>query len=462
MRYPLLLIIMLLTAPAVGQAISQAQQQALNAYVDYANQSAEEVTAVVKSIMNYYPEVRREKKSYAPRYVCPIQLEDYYLKTARDLTKSIPPTHANVLLPKLNALREASEKIDAKCKELDTYHKLEDYKQDNFEKANQIIGDLQDLVAAYAKTQDDLAKSLEERYNILNRYVATNAYHKTDRMMLQQIAREKAFIDAWNFNLDENVHTGWPVDKLEKSIAETDAQVKAFNAFKPTLKYPASSMYPSFVEAMGDMLEVKRNGLDGYNFEAKKSDRHSNQVYLDLINYYNGVLVSNYNTFVGFAAGDYNGLKAFKYVPAFGIRAQPESDGVNVKPFDDIKHVNLNAVKQKAAISNGAFNALNNYIDFINEGLRQLRYMQSVLGNFNSSASYYETLETFAGRGGLTYNYKDYQVPLSLFQKTVSESDALPPTYAKLLNDQAEVLLSILKEIDQQSASLQTEVAEKR
>ena len=146
MRYPLLSIIMLLVAPALGQVITQAQQKALNAYVDYANQSAEEVTAVVKSIMNYYPEVHREKRFSAPRYVCPIQLEDYYLKTARDLSKSIPPKYAVSLTARLNALREASEQIDAKCKELDTYHKLEDYKQDNFEKANQIIVALQDLV----------------------------------------------------------------------------------------------------------------------------------------------------------------------------------------------------------------------------------------------------------------------------------------------------------------------------
>ena len=462
MRYPLLSIIMLLVAPALGQVITQAQQKALNAYVDYANQSAEEVTAVVKSIMNYYPEVHREKRFSAPRYVCPIQLEDYYLKTARDLSKSIPPKYAVSLTARLNALREASEQIDAKCKELDTYHKLEDYKQDNFEKANQIIVALQDLVGEYINKQNDLTNGLEATFGKLNRYDATNPYHKTDQLMLQQIAREKSFIDAWTFNLDESVHSGWPVDKLEKSIADTDAQLKIFSAYKPALKYPASSMYPSFREAMGDMLEVKRNGLDGYNFEAKKSDRHSNQVYLDLINYYNGVLVSNYNTFMDFAVGDYNGLKAFKYVPAFGIREDPKSDGVSVKPFDDIKHTNLVAPKQKVAIGKPAFDALNNYIDFINEGERQLRYIQMVLRNLNSSAAYYETLDSFSGHGGLSYDYKDYQVPLSLFQKTVSESDALPANFAKLLNDQAEVLLSILKEMDQQSASLQVDVSEKQ
>jgi Ca-activated chloride channel family protein len=463
MRYPLLSIIMtLLAVPVFGQVITQAQQKALNAYVDYANQSADEVTQVVKSIMNYYPDVHREKKYSTPRYVCPIQLEDYYLKTARDLTKSIPPNYAANITAQVNVLRAASEQIDAKCKELDTYHKLEDYKQDNFEKANQIILSLQGLVGEYRKKQDDLAHALEDTFRKLNRYVATNPYHKTDQMMLQQIAREKSFIDAWTFNLDEAVHSGWPVDKLEKSIAETDAQLKLFSAYKPALKYPASSMYPSFQEAMGDMLEVKRNGLDGYNFEAKKSDRHSNQVYLDLINYYNGVLVSNYNTFMDFAAGDYNGLKAFRYVPAFGIREQPKSDGVSVKPFDDIKHTNLAPPKQKTAIGKPAFDALNNYIDFINEGERQLRYMQTVLRNLNSDAAYYETLETFSGHGGMTYDYKNYQVPLSRFQETVSKSESLPANFAKALNDQAEVLLSILKEIDQQSASIQVDVTEKQ
>ncbi|MBL0742579.1 vWA domain-containing protein [Chryseolinea lacunae] len=467
MRHPLALLLLIVCLPwganrATGQPLSQIQQKALNAYVDYANQSAEEVTAVVKSLMNYYPDLHRTKRYTNPRYVCPVQLEDYYLNTALAQAKALPPSHAQAIAAKLTALRTAAEKIDEQCKALDTYHKLEDYKQDNFAKADQIIVAVQELVGDYAQKQQDLATALETAFKKMNPYVATNAYHKTDAMMRQEIVREKAFLDAWTFNLNESVHTGWPVDKLEKSIVETDAQLKAFAAYKPFLKYPASSMYPSFQEAMGNMLEVKRNGLDGYNFDAKKSDTHSNQVYLDLINYYNGVLVSDYNTYVDFAQGNYSGLKTIKYVVRFGIRLEPKSDGVSVKPFNDIKHAAVAPLKQKTAISKTAFDALNNYIDFINEGERQLRYLHDVWRNANSDAAYYETIETFTGRGGMTFDYKNFEVPLSLFQKTVSDSEALPSTLARSLNDQAEVLLSILKEMDQQSASLQVEVTEKR
>jgi hypothetical protein len=48
------------------------QIKALNSYVDYANQSAEEVTRVTASLIEYYPNL--DRKNWIPRYVCPVQL----------------------------------------------------------------------------------------------------------------------------------------------------------------------------------------------------------------------------------------------------------------------------------------------------------------------------------------------------------------------------------------------------
>src|SRR5687768_17747162 len=109
----------LLTLPSLMIAqITPAQQKSLNAYVEYANQSADEVTQIVTSIIEYYPKIER-KNSITPRYVCPFQMDPYYLNNAESLKRSlVTAISASIDLPFKN-LREAEEKVDLQCKALD-------------------------------------------------------------------------------------------------------------------------------------------------------------------------------------------------------------------------------------------------------------------------------------------------------------------------------------------------------
>ncbi len=461
MRYPLFLLL-LISTPSLAQMITSVQQKALNSYVEYANQSADEVAAVVKSIISYYPTIHQKSGWGAPRYTCPVQLEDYYLNNALNLSKPLSATYSTPLNSRLKDLRSAAENIDAKCKALDTYHKLEDYKQDNFARAESIVSELQLLVAEYRKKQQALQTELETVYKKLTGSTET-VYRKSDAMIQSEIERERNFLDSWTFNLKEEVHTGWPVDKLQQSILDTDAALAALGKFKPVLKYPASSMWPHFQESLGSVLEAKRHGLDEYNFEAKKSDKHSNDVYLSLINYFNGTLISDQNTFVQFAEGDgYHGLKSIKYFPLFEIRTQSKTVAIEVKPFRDIPRTPVPVTAQRITMSVPVYQVLSNYVDYINETWRQTRYMQMVLKSFNSTAAYYKTLESFERKGAMFFDYKDFKLPLSQYQKTISESKALAAPVARSLNEQSEVLLNILKEMDDLSASLEIETKEKR
>ena len=462
MRHPLFLLLLISTS-SFAQMITSAQQKALNSYVEYANHSADEVAAVVKSIIVYYPTIHQKSSWGSPRFTCPVQLEDYYLGNAMNQSKALSAAYSNPLNSKLKDLRTAAGKIDEKCKALDTYHKLEDYKNDNFAKAESIISELQLLVAEYRKKQRSLQTELENAHKKLTSGASDNAYHKSDLMLRHEVERERNFLDLWAFNLKEDIHTGWPVDKLEQSILETDAQLTALRKYKPTLKYPASSMWTNFQESLGSVLSTKRDGLDGYNFEAKKSDKHSNDVYMGLINYFNGTLISDQNMFIQYAEGDaYYGLKSIKYFPLFEIKAQSKVVDVDIKRFKDIDRTPVPAAAQRIALAKPVYQTLSNYIDYINETWRQMRYMKMVLVSFNSTASYYKNLETFERKGAMSFDYKDFTLPLSQYQKTVSDSKLLSPMIAKSLNDQSEVLLNILKEMDDLGASLEIEASEKR
>lgn len=455
MRF-LILSLLLVSTVAQSQVISQSQQKALNNFVAYANQSADEVTRVVSSVIEYYPTIHA--KNAFVRYTCPVQLEDFYLKKSIADSK-ILGTAAPRLISKLNTLRGTAEQIDKTCKSLDTYHKLEDYKRDNFAQAISLINELQPLIETYRTNQAALSAELESVYTTLHK--SSNDYVKTDQLMREAIEEERLFLNRWNFNLKQDVHSGWPDDKLEASISETNKQIKLFELHKATLKYPASA---TFKEALQSVLSVKRTGLDNYNTAAQKSDKHSNTLYLDLINYFNGAMIADYNSFIEFTEAEhtYYGLRLIKYVPSFGVRAQAKTTALEIKPFQDIPSLSIQVIQQKQAIPHPAFAGLINYIDFINESLRQVNYLQTVLRNLNSSATYYKDLTSFKGKGGLNYHFESYQLPLSVYQQTIEESKSLPAEQAKSLNNQATVLLSILKEMNQLSASLEVETKEKR
>lgn len=447
---------------SAAQPITAVQQKALNAYVDYANQSADEVTNVVKSIIEYYPSIHRKSSWGAPRYTCPIQLDDYYFTNAIALSKNLSAAVSGNLLPKLKDLRASAEKIDAHCKALDTYHKLEDYKQDNFAKAEQLINELPLLLNEYQKKQGILKDALDaiQKTSIAT---ASIAYRNADAFMRNEIERERKFLDSWTFNLKQEVHTGWPVDRLEQSILDTDKQSTSMLTSKPALKYPASSMWSSFQDNLTQILDIKRRALNEYNFEAKKSDKHSNDVYLEMINYLNGTLVSDYNSFIQFAMGDsYNGVKTIKYFPRIDIRMQPASIAVVVKPFEDIAHAPITIATQKTPLPKAQYNALANYIIYINETWRQTRNLRSILESFNSSAAYFKTLDSYERHGALHFDYASYQIPKAEYQKTIADSKNLSPVIAQSLNDQTTVLQNILKELDDLSASLAIEVSEKQ
>jgi Mg-chelatase subunit ChlD len=453
-------ILFIFTATQIVAQVSSANQKSLDAYSAYANRSGEEVTDVVGSMFKQY-EVLIGKYPDRTRYTCPFQMDDYYLTTVNTQSKNTAAINAQITSA-FQKLRSAEKKVDENCKSLDTYYKLEDYKRDNYEQARQIIEELKPLVADYRKSHSALQTELENACKKM-RGTTSTAYSATDQKLQAIVASERAFLEMWRLNFYESNYSGWSADKLQKSISESASQLEALKSQKPALKYPASSMWDQFKEVYAEYIDTKRRALDEHNFEATKNDKHNNDVYLNLINYFNGTLVADYNAFLKFSGRDgYYGLTTFKYVPAFDIIKQNEQVNVEVKPFSELAFEPVKVISQKTAITKTTFNALSEYIEFINETWRQTRSLQSTLNSFNSSANYFKTLESFEKRQPMHLDYSKFQVPYSFFQKVTTNSKSLPPQVAKSLNTQTEVILNVLKEMDNLGALLDIEVKERR
>jgi hypothetical protein len=110
--------------------------------------------------------------------------------------------------------------------------------------------------------------------------------------MRQVLDNEKALLDAWVLYLDENKPAAWPAELVEKHIAESEKAMARFAHVPADIQYPADDMVRSFRSALGDMLQVQRTALDEYNFEARQSAKHGNEVYLQLHNHFNNALLS--------------------------------------------------------------------------------------------------------------------------------------------------------------------------
>jgi Mg-chelatase subunit ChlD len=175
------------------------------------------------------------------------------------------------------------------------------------------------------------------------------------------------------------------------------------------------------------------------------------------------VLIADFNTFSKFASQDgYRGLYAPLYVPGFEIRSEKKEIKVEVVPFQETNRTPFTITPVATPISKTTFKSLNNYIDYMNEGLRQIHNILQPMRNLNGSVVSGKVALKEGRKASLYHYYKDFQVPVSLYQQTKEETSALPVAYRKPLIEQLDVLQSILNELNQWNNSLLAAAAEKQ
>lgn len=463
--YRFFFLFLLVSGRLVGQSLTESQQRALFQYMELVNTSAEEVTQVGASIRALYADVelhRSDKHRGMRAYTCPCSFDESLQLEAAMSGPKLGAENASVLNAKATVLNTVWQSIDKKCKAVEIYFRLEDYKRDDFKNFDVLVGDIVDLIKDYRKAQGQLFEQVEKTFFKLQPASDANGNDKAARLMLDQLKREKAIIDLWTFNLEEKTHTGWPSEKIQQHVLENDKQIEKLRSAVPVIKYPASSMYSSFIEGLESLQKTKRDGIDEYTYDKRSTDKHSNDVYLGLINYYNGVLIADFNTFTKFALQNgYRGMYAPLYVPAFDIRTEKKDIKVEVVPFQEVNRAPFTITPVATPLPKVVFKSLSNYVDYINEGLRQIHNMMQPMRSLNGSVVYGKVALREGKKASLYHYYKDFQLPVTLYQQTKVATSSLPVAYRKPLLEQLDVLHSILAEIDQWNNSLLAAAAEK-
>ncbi|AKD54619.1 VWA domain-containing protein [Spirosoma radiotolerans] len=432
-------------------------QQALNQYIAFLNQSTDEVSYRSQQIQLYYSSIEgyKSKLGAPPQMPSSRILESYYYKKA--LT-SVALTEAEKqrLNTSTESLWKLLTKIDETTKKLETYDRLKDYERDKFEKANALMVELQTLTSQFSQAKDAMYAQIQRVYRRYQPYRDTDAYLYAEKEMEQALTSQRKLLDTLSFYLNEKSRADWPKKLVQQSILSDQTLLTSFGKATSTIGYPASDMLNSFRTGLRAIQEVKKRAVDDYTFAAQQTAEHGNKVYRSLINQYNNDLVNWQQSFVKYSTPTRQLLEYPKLSPIFKIDPpQPAIQTIQqAQPFSDGKPLAFVIKPAAAPAQTATFQALNAYVEFINESLRQMNHLQVLVRNYQSSADRYRESAGNKRRNSLTYAHNEYKVPVSEHQLLLLNSVHIPSTYRNSINKQADVLLAMLTEMDNLSIEL--------
>jgi Ca-activated chloride channel family protein len=465
MRSRLLLLFYFFCTYHGVQAQHEAPQQSLNHYVEFLSKSADVVTNRFNMLRVYQEDANRYRKKPDVSLRLPSSgpLEEFYYNKALE-AKAVTASEKQQLNASTRSAWELLNKLDETGKALETYVRLNAYKDDNLKKSDALVAEMQSLFGKFSKNKTAFYQQIQSIYHRYQPYSASDPYLSTEKEMEQVLLSQQQLLDSLPFYLNEENRFEWPVARVQQSMLRDEKLLADFGKLQAKLAYPASDMVGSFKSVLQAMQSIKSNAIDDHNFAAKQSARHGNEVYVSLMNRYNQDLLANHKAFINYS----NSVRRMLDYPAFSpVMAQEPASPTTQKStktpaFQDKSLIAFNVKKASSPPSAATVRVLNDYVEFINESLRQMHLMQVLVRNYQSSAEYYRDPARAQKRANLTYSYDDYKVPVSLYQLLLSASGSVAQPYRASIDTQAEVLLNILKEMDGLSAELIAYTTEKQ
>lgn len=460
----LLLLVFVLSFRAIF-AQHETPQQSLNQYVEFLTESSEIVIRRFENLQTYRENVARYSKrpEYGLRLSSSGPLEEYYYKKALE-GNGLKPAEKQQLNAGAENIWQTYNKLDEAFKGLETYVRLKDYERDNLKKSDALIGDMLGIFERFGQDKTALYRQIRQIYHKYQPYSAADPYLVTEKAMENVIASQQQLLDALPFYLNEEIRAEWPASLVRESMLNDEKMLATFGNAKSQLEYPASDMVGSFKAALVSMQDIKRRALDDHNFAAQQSARHGNEVYVSLLKQFNQDMLEMHKAFVKYSVS----AKRLLFYPAFSpvMKAEVANEVANTSkqtpPFADKPIPSFNIKKASAPASAETIRTLNQYVDFINESLRQMHRLQMIVRNYQSTAEYYRDPAKAQKRANLSYSHEDFKVPASEYALLLSASASIPQLYRNAVTAQADVLMNILKEMDGLSIELIGYTSEKR
>ncbi|MGN7887664.1 vWA domain-containing protein [Dyadobacter sp. 22481] len=463
-RFSILIILFaFIISPVAAQ--QEAPQTSLNHYIEFLSESSEMVIHRFKMLAAYQEDVTRYRKKadYGLRLPSSGPLEEYYYKKALG-GLGVEAGKRKQLNTGLENVWQVLNKLDETCKALETYVRLKDYERDDLKKSEALVAEMQSLFERYAQDKNALYTQVRQVYTGVQNRPATDPYLITEKAMGEVIAAQQRLLDALPYYLNEETKTEWPVALVRQSMLDDEKALATIGNTASQLQYPASDMVGTFKSALASMQDIKRRALDDHNFAAQQSAAHGNAVYLSLVEQFNHDMLEFYKAFVGYSKPGHLLLNypffspVMKAVRRDDVAVSPKT----TPPFQDKSFQPLNVKKASAPANAALIRTLNQYVDWINQSLRQMHLLQMIVRNYQGSAEYYRDPAKAQKRANLSYSHEEFKLPTSEYTLLLSASTTIPEPYRKSVTGQTEVLMNILQEMDGLSIELIRYTSEKQ
>ncbi|MFN8256654.1 MAG: VWA domain-containing protein [Bacteroidales bacterium] len=424
-----------------------------NIHVEFVNQLTDKLIQSQKCLNSLYWSLEPNRKSghsviIGTGYSCSNFIDDYYYNKLLEQTNALPEEKTKDLLMKTQAVYDIYTKINNLCRELEIYVRLKDYTKDQLKKSDEIYNNLQNAYDEYLSEKKKYSKFLEE---------FTNAEFKKQSLQLQDnylkmmnyLEGEENLISSIKVNFCWDVFTSnLPVEEILNQITESK---KRLESVKITSDKNEKLLSRFVSNAQQQLQEPKREVVDNYSDEARKSDNYVNSFINIQVSYFNEYAVYDFNEFC--KAQSVPLLYHLKTLPGFKIDNQPKEYAKKVIPYEAQEIPPLKIKTTTAKSDPNTIFALNNYLEFVNEELRINYDFATRLYYVNNLAN--KQLEGKIADLYLSFSYyQGYAIPAAAYQKTISDSKYINKEYSSTLN----ILLTELYEIIKEKYELTTEL----
>lgn len=411
--------------------------------VELINRCSNEMQGMEIALFDLYQEIRRnagKRGFFMAPYECPAALEPYYLQKAQQKSGLL----GTQLKPQSDQLMVVFEQALTRCRDLEIYFRLKTFEKDSFAGALTIISHFQAILPDFKRVKSNYEQKLSEAHRLLKITAAGAAYQTAEKNVRSILNLDIPLLESLRCNFNSAIATRWPASAIQQNINEIELFLVRADAEKPALDYPASHYYAAFLSCVRDLLQTKKDLVDAYTLEARKSDQHANTAYWQMLNHFNGCYVPFYNQFAdAFPPKQKFPLKITQILPVFEIVTQAETLPVGAGIFVDLPYKPIEMTPQTKAVPPALNEALNKYVDFIDEGVRTTNNLLTGLQNSRLSQT------AFPPGSSFYYYDDDHQLPRSLFQETILASRNLPENARESIKDQVEVLFRMMTEMDE-------------
>jgi len=424
-----------------------------NQHVKFIDQLTNRLIKTQGCLLSLYGKLEgaRQQRHFAhvgDGYICANFIDEKYFNDLLIKTKGLATKNATVLTAHAQKLHDTYLNINNLARELEIYVRLDDYKKDQAKKADEIFNK---LVIAYDEYINQ--RSIYYEYLKETSFPLTKKYKAYSDMHLF-ISEEERLFSKLKINFCSRTFTAsLPTDLILQQIKESDSKISQLRS-----NY-GKNIYGFVNSAENQVQKTKRNAIDRYSIDARKSDGYTNSFVKNYRIYLNHYLISDFNKFI-----ESSGLQLLRHpriVTALKFDCTEKEYVSKIAKYKAREIPKLLTAKQPTKIPKEAANALNNYIEFINTELHYNYDFAGKLFYLNKSAN--GQLEKKAEKFYLSFMYYEkYALPTAAYQKTIDESKHIDSNYNKTLNILLKELMEIITEKYQLVLALDNYVGKKK